>query len=805
VALNYVTVTGTFDDGSGSPIPATGQRAYCQFTPNQAVYASGVPVILPAQPIQASINSGSMSVQLLATDNTGLTFSGLTGFFFWTVQLVINGQAQPGWSFFLPHTPSPVDLSALANTAASGGGATLPLTTLGDILYENATPAPARLPGNATAAKRFLTQTGTGSVSAAPAWGAITTGDLPAGVGDQAWQFRPETYGAKRDGAFLYDAHMDGSTAILTTAGLPAPPAPTLTPGSGTVAAGTYKVVVTYVNQYGETSGSAETSITVGASSSITITSPKPWTNATAYYVYCTQAGGASGTETRQQALGSPTRLRSSYTISAPPGSGGAAVPASNTSNSAPFTAGDVGKAIVVPSAGGFLNVPLCTTIASFQSATQVTLTAASTSAVNGVGALYGTDDTSAVQQAINAAATYAQASEQASVQALFSAGIYCVAGAPVTGGTTFGNAQITLPYIDPYVGHKVNLALTGSQAAPGPVHWEQPNPPASGTVLACMRGDGTFNVPNGPASVIGGPVNTFGGGGGVFSNMRVLVDGLSVLVPYRPTYAGLDLYGCAQADVRSFSYYCMARTLGAAAGGWPPYLTGSSNPSAWQVFGYRTPTTGNNAQNDCERLTVYGPYYGVIFTDHFSAASIECIFTYYAAVAAVQGAAGNAHHCTIRSLVSEGTSVPLFYPTDGNYATTPSSQAVFIASLQAEDADFIILDTGNSLYGEVHGEMLALTGAFAGGKTGGANVKLVWDYQPLGLVGSPPVVPASTTALTNTYWRDAIVTITGGTVTAIALDGQATGQTSGTVFVRNGGTITLTYSVAPTWSWRLA
>jgi hypothetical protein len=53
------------------------------------------------------------------------------------------------------------------------------MTTLGDMIYENATPAPARLAGNATATKKFLTQTGTGAISAAPGWGVIAAGDLP--------------------------------------------------------------------------------------------------------------------------------------------------------------------------------------------------------------------------------------------------------------------------------------------------------------------------------------------------------------------------------------------------------------------------------------------------------------------------------------------------------------------------------------------------------------------------------------------------------------------------------------------------
>jgi hypothetical protein len=64
-------------------------------------------------------------------------------------------------------------------TAGAAFSALSPLTTLGDILYENATPAPARLAGNTTATKNFLTQTGNGTVSAAPAWGTIAAGDVP--------------------------------------------------------------------------------------------------------------------------------------------------------------------------------------------------------------------------------------------------------------------------------------------------------------------------------------------------------------------------------------------------------------------------------------------------------------------------------------------------------------------------------------------------------------------------------------------------------------------------------------------------
>jgi hypothetical protein len=74
---------------------------------------------------------------------------------------------------------------SVLSTLGSGSGyswitpLTNPMTTLGDIMYENATPAATRLAGNTSITKNFLTQTGTGSASAAPVWGTIAAGDLP--------------------------------------------------------------------------------------------------------------------------------------------------------------------------------------------------------------------------------------------------------------------------------------------------------------------------------------------------------------------------------------------------------------------------------------------------------------------------------------------------------------------------------------------------------------------------------------------------------------------------------------------------
>jgi trimeric autotransporter adhesin len=64
-------------------------------------------------------------------------------------------------------------------TANAAFNALSPMTTLGDIIYENATPAAARLPGNTTNTREFLTSQGSGGLATAPTWSALVSGDIP--------------------------------------------------------------------------------------------------------------------------------------------------------------------------------------------------------------------------------------------------------------------------------------------------------------------------------------------------------------------------------------------------------------------------------------------------------------------------------------------------------------------------------------------------------------------------------------------------------------------------------------------------
>ena len=113
-----------------------------------------------------------------------------------------------------------------------------------------------------------------------------------------------------------------------------APALATATTG-GTVLAGVYGVIVSYVNANGETTGSSSASITTtGSTSTITITSPAAAANATGWYAYVTQVNGSA--YTRQQTAGSPTAIGVNLVLSAPPTNTGLAPQTSNATGTTP-------------------------------------------------------------------------------------------------------------------------------------------------------------------------------------------------------------------------------------------------------------------------------------------------------------------------------------------------------------------------------------------------------------------------------------------------------------------------------------
>lgn len=73
---------------------------------------------------------------------------------------------------------------------------------------------------------------------------------------------------------------------------------------------------------------------------------------------------------------------------------------------------------------------------------------------------------------------------------------------------------------------------------------------------------------------------------------------------------------------------------------------------------------------------------------------------------------------------------------------------------------------------------------------------------------GSPiaqPAIAATTVAVINPYGFTAAVVVTGGSVTTVLVNGVSAGSGDGTYYVPVNQTIALTYTSAPTWSWKYA
>ncbi|MFJ9114477.1 hypothetical protein ACIRJO_02895 [Streptomyces sp. NPDC102394] len=295
------------------------------------------------------------------------------------------------------------------------------------------------------------------------------------------------------------------------------------------------------------------------------------------------------------------------------------------TSATAAFTAGDQDKVILVKGAGPAGVTTLVTTISTVDSPTSVTLAAANASGGDVTGALvmWGTDDTAAIQAAIDAAGTYATAHGAATVRVPVapSGRFYAVAGALVSGGSTHGNAQLTIPVIAT-TDSKAILTFEGETDAAAVQHWEQTVPQTSGSTLVSFRvfSSSSAQIASinaaGNACVLGGPSQPGGYGvaPGVFSNMHVAIKGLSILTTHSAfglTLSALDLSGVANASLQDFAY----GTCGSVAGG--DY--GSPGSFANGLCpGLLMPASGNNDLVLIRNTTCLGGYtYGAFVTEH--------------------------------------------------------------------------------------------------------------------------------------------------------------------------------------------
>ncbi|MFB6805472.1 hypothetical protein [Streptomyces sp. NPDC056387] len=329
------------------------------------------------------------------------------------------------------------------------------------------------------------------------------------------------------------------------------------------------------------------------------------------------------------------------------------------TSATAAFIAGDVGKAVQVLGAGAS-GETLVGTISGYTSSTQVTLSASAGSTVSGACAMWATDDTTAIQAAIDAAAAYAVAhSGAATVRIPPAQGqFYGIAGALKTGGSTLGNAQLTLP-VYAATGRKITLSIRGTSSGAGVQHWQQTVPNTTGATLLSFglfasAGAQTASINGGGnPSVIGGPAQPGGYGvaPGVFSNLYVDIANLSVLTAhskYGLTYSAIDLSGVANARLQDVAY----STAGTVPGG--SYVSPGVFATGLSI-GCLLPANGNNDLTIVENVTCGGGYtYAILVPEHTDIYGLRLLYCWAALcpVGSYYSSVGAAH--SIRaSLVS--------------------------------------------------------------------------------------------------------------------------------------------------------
>lgn len=161
---SVAATAGTGISVSGSPITTSGTLTITNTAPDQVVAISaGTGISVSGTYPNFTVTNTSPSSGGTVTNVSGTApISVANGT---TTPTISISQASGSTNGFLSSTDWTTFNNKLTN----------PMTTLGDSIYGGASGVATRLAGNTTTAKQFLSQTGTGSASAAPVWSALPT------------------------------------------------------------------------------------------------------------------------------------------------------------------------------------------------------------------------------------------------------------------------------------------------------------------------------------------------------------------------------------------------------------------------------------------------------------------------------------------------------------------------------------------------------------------------------------------------------------------------------------------------------
>lgn len=431
---------------------------------------------------------------------------------------------------------------------------------------------------------------------------------------------------------------------------------------------------------------------------------------------------------------------------------------------------------------------------------------AAATPEEHGAKSESGHDDAAAITEAIAKVVEEGQANSSNYGEVWLGAKNYRVIRAPVEGGATKGNAQIPLPVISPETAQKFTLVLKGVGDATAGPHFHQEVAQGSGTVLDCMLTTGSSGSSGAP-SVIGGPTKFDDPSGTVsFSNMLLVLDGITIRQQLNPVVIGVDARQLAACNVGTLCTTVRATVAEMAA----------NLPTNELGIGLYGPLTGNNDDYNVDLYTSYGHYTSIVATEHLQANRIAQVYgnTGFVVVGLTNEGSGPdlsnqaQHGAFIAMLSSEGMkNAHVEAVGDGEHCRFPL--VIGLMSCESGEGTHDIIDPEDILLGQINWENVAgEPGVGAGPRvSGGKRVRIVNLYQAPGVVAAPSV-PATTVEIRDTLFRDSLMPINGGTGLEVFINGtKVTGfPTTGgqPILWPAGGFLKLVYSGAPTFGSRM-
>ncbi len=332
------------------------------------------------------------------------------------------------------------------------------------------------------------------------------------------------------------------------------------------------------------------------------------------------------------------------------------------TGGATPFVVGDVGKVILISGAGAG-GAPFRGTIATYISSTSVTLNTTAGTNVTLAWMCFGTDDTAAVQAAINAAHTAGGGT------VYLKKGIYIINGALQTSiSGTNPNSQIYFP-------SEADTSYTFSQVrllGESSVALDQYN----GEILTT----GTVFIST-LISVSGTAPAVFGtkGATGNFQNFNfsdIYAENIHVVVTSNkgavaPYLSGWSLFQASAVSMRRVS---VTTEVG---------LTNTVTPSGGSTFGFALSSYNNNGPNTFSECFAGGVHYGAIVGEHSIIDNFYCIGCYRGFVF-LKG-----YHTITGKILTHRCNTQLYFPSASSFLgqdnSATNAQAIIDLLLETE------------------------------------------------------------------------------------------------------------------------